>query len=267
MTAKFSGIEIRWYKLSISAGIGALYVIFSYVFLFYNNPMILAKIILSILMAYIAFTPKIIKIFFRSLMNFYIITFFIGGVSFGIAYFFNAVTIYEGGILYVEEFPVILVVIGSVISFILGKYITQFIKNKKNIEKLIYKIKIKLMEKEIELDALYDSGHNVSEPFTNYPVVIIEKKMLEQIIPEEIFIRINENKFDFDEKWKSRLRVIPISTVSNDKEILVGIKTDEFTVFNETEKQIKNVVVAICNKKLSKEGTFNALIGKNLLDH
>lgn len=266
MTARFCGIDARWYKLSIGSSIGAIYVILSYVFLFYNDPMILAKIVLSFLMVYVSFTPKNIKTFFRMLTYFYVITFFIGGISFGIAYFFNVVTIYDGGILYVEEFPVILVAVGSFVAFILGKYIVSFIKYKRKMEGAIYKIKIKIMEESLELKAFYDSGHNVREPFTNYPVVIIEKNILKGIIPNEIIKNIEEDNFEFNDKWKSRLRVIPISTVSNETSVLPGFKLDEFGIYIDSEeKEIKNVIIAMCDKKLSKDGSFNALLSSDII--
>lgn len=265
MTAKFSKIDFKWYKISIGASIGAIYVISSYIFLFYSSPMIIAKIILSVLMVCVSFRLKNKKIFFRTLTYFYIITFFIGGISFGIAYFFNVVTIYDEGILYVEEFPVIVVALSSLIALILGKYVITFIKSRRKIENLVYKIKVKIMEKNLEINALYDSGHSVNEPFTNYPVVIIEERTLENIIPSEILEKIKDNNFNFDDEWKSKLRVIPISTVSSEKEILAGFKTDEFIVYNEEkEKEIKNVIVAICNKKLSKDESYSALIGRDV---
>lgn len=266
MTARFCSMDVKWYKLSTGASIGAIYVIFSYVFLFYNNPMILAKIVLSFLMVYVSFIPKNIKTFFRMLTYFYIITFFIGGISFGIAYFFNVVTIYDGGILYVEEFPVILVAIGSLVAFILGKYIISFIKYRKKMEGSIYKIKIKIMGESLELNAFYDSGHNVREPFTNYPVVIIEKSVLRDIIPNKIIKNIENDSFDFNNEWKSRLRVIPVSTVSNEKNVLPGFKLDEFLIcIDSEEKEIKNVIVAICDKKLSKDDSFNVLLSSDII--
>lgn len=266
MTARFCGIDARWYKLSLGSSIGAIYVILSYVFLFYSDPMILAKIVLSFLMVYVSFIPKDIKMFFRVLMHFYIITFFIGGISFGIAYFFNVVTIYDSGILYVEEFPIILVAVGTLIAFISGKYVIAFIKYSRQMKGLIYKIKIKIMTNSIELNGFYDSGHNVHEPFTNYPVVIVEKNAIKNIVPEEVIKNIENDNFDFKDEWKSKLRVIPIATVTNGKTMLPGFKTDEFYVYIDgKEKIVKNVVVSICDKKLSKDGSFEALLSSDIL--
>jgi stage II sporulation protein GA (sporulation sigma-E factor processing peptidase) len=266
MTARFCSMDVKWYKLVIGASIGAIYVILSYILLFYTDPMIVPKIVLSILMVYVSFMPKNIKTFFRVLIHFYIITFFIGGISFGIAYFFNVVTIYDGGILYVEEFPVILVAVATLLAFTLGKYIITFIKYSRKMKGLVYRIKVKIMAKSIELNGFYDSGHSVHEPFTNYPVVIIEKNAIKDVVPEEVIKNIENDNFDFKDEWKSKLRVIPIATVTNGKTMLPGFKTDEFYVYIDgKEKIVKNVVVSICDKKLSKDGSFEALLSSDIL--
>lgn len=262
MTAKFCGIDFKWYKLSIGSTIGALYVILSYVFLFYNEPLIIAKILLSVAIVYFSFFPKRLKIFIRILLYFYSITFFIGGVSFGLAYFFNVVTVKEGGILYVEEFPVILVAIGSCFSYILGKYILSFIKQRKRLNQFVYKVEVKIFGKQMEFKALYDSGHNVKEPFTNYPVIIVEGEVVRDVISKEVYEKIKNGSEEIEEKIKSKVRIIPISTVSSDREVLVGFKTDECYVYENEEKiAVKNVIIAICDKRISKDGKFVGLIG------
>lgn len=262
MTAKFCGVDFQWYKLSIGSTIGALYVIFSYVFLFYNEPLIIVKILLSVTIVYFSFFPKRLKTFIRLLVYFYSITFFIGGISFGLAYFFNVVTVKEGGILYVEEFPVILVAIGSCFAYILGKYIIAFIKHRKKTDEFIYKLELKILGKQIEFDVLYDSGHNVKEPFTNYPVIIVEKDAIKDIISEATYEKIKNGSEEIEEKIKNKVRIIPISTVSSEREVLVGLKTDESYIYSGNKKMtVENAIIAICDKRLSKDGKFVGLMG------
>lgn len=266
VTAKFCGIEFKWYKLSIGAVIGAVYVIFSYIFLFYNEPFILGKVLLSVAIVYSSFFPREIKQFAKLLICFYAITFFIGGISFGLAYFFNVVTINEGGILYVEEFPVIFVAIGSCFAFIFGKYIVTFIKTRKRVKEFLYKLKVKLLGKQFEIDVLYDSGHNVREPFTNYPVIIVEKDAIRNIVSSDVYESIKLGNGEMPAEYKNKIRIVPISTISSDREILIGFKADECNICKtEGEESIKNAIIAICDKKLSKNGDYAGLIGKDTL--
>lgn len=266
MTAKLCGMEFKWYKLSIGAVIGAIYVIFSYVFLFYNEPLIFGKILLSIAIVYLSFFPREPKKFIKLLLYFYGITFFIGGISFGLAYFFNVVTINEGGILYVEEFPVVLVAIGSCFAFILGKYGIAFFYEYKRVKEILYKLRIGLFGKTIEINVIYDSGHSVREPFTNYPVAIVEKAAVGDIFLANIFDATKLGNMEIPDEFKCKMRIVPISTVSSDKEILIGFKADECSVIKDDgEKAVNNVIIAICDRKLSKDGSYAGLIGKDLL--
>lgn len=261
-TSKFSGVKSKWYKLGISAGIGAIYVIFSYIFGFYNEQLISLKIILAVVMVLVGFNIRGIKDFLKATVFFFGITFLIGGASFGLAFLLNFSMISEGGVLYVEEFPVLMIVLGTAVSIIIIKWIGVFLRNRLNLQELLYDVKIKLFDKEVLIKAFLDSGHNVKETITGYPVIIVEKEVMKELVPDEIIEKIHKNDFDFEEKWKKRLRIIPISTVSRDKEVVVGFLVDECVIhMKEEDKAIKKLIVASCDKKLSKDSKYTALMG------
>lgn len=261
-TSKFSGISSKWYRLMIGAIIGSIYVISSYIFGFYDKPFIGIKILLAFVMVVTSFKIKNIKEFFKLFVFFVGITFFIGGASFGLAFIANVSMISEGGVLYVEEFPVVMIALGSVLSFIIGKWILIFLKNKVKINQLLYDIEIKLFDKKIITTALLDSGHSVKESLTGYPVMILEKSMLKEIVPKEVIDKIEKNDFEFEEKFKRRFRIIPVSTVSSESNLLMGFKADECIIHMDVgSKYIKNLVVVGCDRKLDSEGKYFALMG------
>jgi len=158
ITSKLSGNQSKWYRLSIGAGIGALYVILSYIIGIYNSQIISTKILLSIVMVFSSFNIRKVNEFFKVFCFFLGITFFIGGASFGLAFFSNAVMISEGGILYVEEFPVLMIAIGSTVAIIIVKWTYIFLKRKINLKELLYNIDIKLFDKNISTVAFLDLG-------------------------------------------------------------------------------------------------------------
>ena len=171
----------------------------------------------------------------------------------------------EGGILYVEEFPIAMISLGIVFTIVVGKWMYIFLKSKLDMEELVYNIEIKLFDKRISTTAFLDSGHNAKERYTGYPVIILEKQKLKELIPNEIFEKIKVNNFEFDEKWKTRLRLIPVSTLSSLNDLLTGFKVDECVVhMNEEDKYINKIIVAGCDRKLDKEGRYFALMGNIL---
>lgn len=262
ITSKFSGVESKWYRFVVGAIVGAIYVISSYIVGFYDKPLIWAKIILSIVIVVVSFKMKNIKDFFKAILFFYSVTFFIGGVSFGLAYFLNVSMILEGGILYVDEFPIIMVALGTMLTVIIGKWMMILIKSKVNFEEILYEIEITLYDKSIKLIALMDSGNSAKEPITGNPVVIIENSFLYDLVPKDVLDKIEKDDFEVEDKWKKRIKLIPLSTVNSENKIMKGIKVDSLIVtVKEDKKCINNIVVVGCNKKLSKEGKYQALIG------
>lgn len=262
ITSKFSGVESKWYRFIGGAAVGAIYVISSYIVGFYNKPLIWSKIILSVVIVLVSFKMKNIKDFFKAILFFYSVTFFIGGVSFGLAYFLNVSMILDGGILYVDEFPIIMVALGTMLTIIIGKWIMILIKNKVKFEEILYEIEVTLYDKSIKLIALFDSGNNAKEPITGSPVLIIEKSALYKLVPKEILDKIEDDDFNIEDKWKKRVKLIPLSTVNSENKIMKGIKVDSLIVsIKEDEKYVNNIIVVGCNKKLSKEGKYQALIG------
>lgn len=266
VTSKFSGKQERWYRLIIGAIIGAMYVIASYIFSFYDRPLIVVKIFLAISMIVTSFKIKNIKEFFKLLIIFVGITFLIGGASFGLAFFANVSMISEGGVLYVEEFPILMITLGCIATFIIGKWLFILLKSKINLTNLLYNVEISFFDRKLYTTAFLDSGHKAREVFTGYPIIIVQRDKLEEIVPKEIFQRISKNDFEFDEKWKRRLRILPISTVNSKSDTLIGFKADNCIIHTESEdKYIKNLIVAVCNRTLDSENKYFALMG-NILE-
>ena len=94
--------------------------------------------------------------------------------------------------------------------------------------------------------------------------------MLEGILPQKIlnnlenilsgdFSRASE---EIQEKYISKLRCIPFSSLGKQNGMLVGIKADEIEVETEDEKRTSNnVIIGIYDKSLTKRGEYRALIG------
>ena len=79
--------KIRIIRMLISAAIGSIYAILSYMSVLEIFSNIILKVILSIAMIYIAFNPPNIKNCLKQLMIFYLTSFTFGGVAFALLYF------------------------------------------------------------------------------------------------------------------------------------------------------------------------------------
>ena len=121
---------------------------------------------------------------------------------------------------------------------------------------------------------MIDTGNLVKEPITNTPVVILESTLLEKALPTIILNNL-ENILSGDlsqipkeiqEKYISKLRCIPFSSLGKQNGMLLGIKADEIEVETEYEKKVSNnVIIGIYDKTLTKRGEYRALVGIELV--
>ena len=73
-------------RLCTANGITGIYAIISYINIIPIYSTLIAKIILSISMIYIAYFPKNIKLCFKELVLFYVVSFVFGGCAFALLY-------------------------------------------------------------------------------------------------------------------------------------------------------------------------------------
>ena len=135
---------------------------------------------------------------------------------------------------------------------------------------MVCSAKIIIDNKEVCIKAIIDTGNFFREPITKLPVIVVEKKMLINVIPECILNNLNNiiNGENIDlGKYISRIRLIPFTSLGKENGILLGIKVDRVLIQRE-EKIINasNVIVGIYNGILSKNGRYQGLIGLDLLE-
>lgn len=102
-------------RILFSSIIGSIYAIISYMSILEINSNILLKIILSIVMVYVALNSKNIKTFFKQYVIFYLTSFTFGGVAFFLLYFVKPQNILmEKGVL-IGTYPIKIILAGGVV--------------------------------------------------------------------------------------------------------------------------------------------------------
>ena len=266
--------KINNIRLLIGSIVGAVYTIFSYIYTFekYNN--IVLKILLSVVIIYIAFYPQTIKKMWKYILVFYLISFSFGGAAFALIYIVKPQDIIMKNGLFLGVYPFKMIVLGVMVVFGIVVVYIKLIRKKLKKEDMICDIEINIEGKKIKTNAMIDTGNLLKEPITNTPVVVVEKSLLNNIISDEIlnqvdkilggdFSNISEKTI---KKYISKLKVIPYSSLGKQNGMLLGINVNNIKVTkDETENVFKNVIVGIYNKSLTKRGEYRALIGMDLL--
>ena len=261
-------------RLLISSIIGAIYSIALYITNYKIYTSIFSKIILSIIMMYVAFKPSNLKKLFKQVLILYLTSFVFGGVALNLIYFLKPENISIKNGLFTGEYALKVIMLGALVALIIVKISIKIIKSKITTKDMYCKIKMKINEKQIETNAMIDTGNLVKEPITNTPVVIVESSLLEGIIPKEILNNLenilcgnlNNIPQEIQEEYFTKLRCIPFSSLGKENGMLVGIKIPEIIAQNEEEeKKTSNIIIGIYDKSLTKRGEYRALIGVELI--
>ncbi|AAM24840.1 sporulation protein [Caldanaerobacter subterraneus subsp. yonseiensis KB-1] len=240
LTQRFSRKYSTPFKLLLGAFIGA-----GYVLIFFLTPYsffreFLAKFLLSLLIIYMAFSPETLKEFFRILSVFYLVSFAMGGTIFALLY---AVKGRETALPVGIGFAALLL-------FLNWDYVVKKAKQ----DKMKYEIYIEIFGKKVKTYGFVDTGNKLFDPLSNLPVVVVAYSSVKSLLPYDLEEFVAEGKIDFgkvleiikDEKWHSRIGIIPFSGVGT-KGLLLGIRPDRLII---NGKEIKDVMLGISTDKM-----------------
>lgn len=267
-------IKVKKIRLILSSIIGAIYSIILYIseMQLYNS--IISKIILSIIMVYVAFNSQNIKKLCKQIIIFYLTSFVFGGVALYFINFINPQDILIKNGIIASQYVLQVILLGAIVAFIVIKISFRIIKTKINPKDMYCNVKIKINGKLIETKAMIDTGNLVKEPITNTPVIIVERSILYDTLPKEILNNLenilsgnlDEIPKEIQQNYISKLKCIPFSSLGKQNGMLVGIRADKIEIVKEDENKNSNdVIVGIYDKSLTKRGEYRALIGMELI--
>lgn len=192
--------------------LGALLGGISSLLIFWENAgalMTLIKAIVSFVMVLISFKFVSLKKFIKNTLWLFLISFIFGGLMLAVYLGLGVdALIYTNGIVYFDINMTFLVVC-SVLAYCAVSLIAHFTDKKapKNKE---YYVTVSNGGKSVSCTALMDTGNNLREPFSGYPVITADKSVFGEL-------------FRDDEKF----RLIPISTVGGEG-LLKALRPDSF---------------------------------------
>lgn len=254
----------------ISSSIGAVYAIIIYTshIEIYSN--IFLKIMLSLVIVYIAFKPQNTKSLLKHLIIFYLTSFTFGGVAFALLYFVRPQDILLQNGALIGTYPIKMILIGGIVGFVIITISFKNIKGKLKREDIYCNVKLNVEEKTKIITALIDTGNFLKDPITKIPVIVAERESLKELFPDEILLNtskiINGGSIDLGE-YASKVRVIPFKSLGKDNGLLLGIKIDEaYIEYQDNVYEIKNVIIGIYNGILSRNRKYVGLVGLDVIN-
>lgn len=266
--------KIKWLRIILAGSLGAIYSIMTYISTLQIYSNLILKIILSIIIIYIAYNPQTVKQLWKSVLIFYLTSFVFGGAAFALIYIVKPQEILMKNGIFLGTYPLKTVILAAVVAFIILITAFSIVKSKLNKKDMFCEIEVELNNKIMEIKAMIDTGNLLKEPITNTPVIILEHTLMYDCMPKEILNNL-ENILggDFEQipeqikqEYIAKLKLIPFSSLGKQNGMLVGIKAQKVKIiYEEQEKEHENIIIGIYNKSLTKRGEYRALIGLELL--
>lgn len=266
--------KIRHLRLIMASLLGAIYSVVAYMKILEIYSNIVLKILLSVIIVYIAYNPQTVKKLWKTLVMFYLVSFVFGGVAFSLIYIIKPQDIIMKNGLFLGTYPLKTIILGAIVAFAIIIIAVKIIRKKFTTKDIICDIEIMLNNKKINTKALIDTGNMLKEPITNTPVVVVEKILLYECIPKEILNNINQiiggdlEKIpqQIQSQYISKLKLIPFSSLGKQNGMLLGIKVKQIKIIKESEEITKeNIIVGIYQQSLTKNGEYQALMGMEFI--
>lgn len=278
-TGKILRYNTKMWKILLGASIGAVYAVLMLflpgISLFYTSA---CKMLLSVLIVAVTYTPKRIKPFFKALVCFYFVTFVFAGLALAVLMVWGQSSFQKNGVFYFSWVsPVKYFIPVVILGYALVKLFLEIIRRRASEGTELVDLYISFDGNGRWMPALVDTGNELRDPLSGAPVVIVEIRELIGILPENIRNALADKGSDDIAKvqcelqaagWLNRFRLVPYKSLGCDNGMMPGLKPDyiEISGGGRDEKlETKEVIVCFYNSKLSEENNYHALLGPDLV--
>lgn len=253
-TAIIAKVKIKPFRFLLSSTFGGVYTIATYIIPISQFQNIVLKILVSIIIAKIAFNPPKVKAWIKEIILFYLVSFTFGGAAFMLLYFIP---------------PLKATLIGGALGSIIIISVAIIIKDRISKKAMLCEIEIFYQGKTEKIKSMIDTGNLLQEPITKEDVIIVEKSSLKNLVDNDVLDNIDNivsgkwlNSTDI---YNYKFKIIPFSSLGNEHGILLGFKPDYVRVIDEEETIRSDTIIGIYDGKLSKSNLYSSLVGVNIL--
>lgn len=224
-------IKIKQIRIIFSSLLGGIYSILSFaqILEIYSN--FVFKIMISIVMIYIAFDSRSVKQLLKQIILFYLVSFAFGGCAFCLLYFIKPQDILiQNGVLR-GTYPLKIALLGGIVGFVVVNIAFKIVKGRISKKDMFCDIEIFFRGKSTKIHAMIDTGNMLKDPISGIPVIVVEKQKLEKVIPVAIIDNLNsmlgggkENELTQEEKeYLPKFRVIPFTSLGKQNRVITRI--------------------------------------------
>lgn len=274
-------LRISWWRLILSALVGALYVVMMFVPELSFMYTFLIKFGLSVVMLWIAFGFGSLQSYLRTMGAFYIINFAAAGGIVGIHYLLQSSSEIWNGIMFtasgghayglkigfwfvIAVFPLVLICFKAVQSSRIRR---------EQLETYIGEVVVEIDGVSVSCPGLLDTGNRLCDPLTRIPVMVMESTLWEGHLPAAWKGRLTQDGADRllletdgqSFAWQDRMRLVPYRGINRGSSFMLALKPDLVTIkLGEDTFYSKRVLIGLDGGTLSGDGAYRAIIHPDL---
>ena len=226
-TGRFAGIDIKPLRIVLSGVISGIYS-FSFFFPAYGLTSMPGKLIMSVVISWIAMGGKTARRIALNSLIFLCTTFFFGGITIAILNFTGWKGVSDPGGIYISLKAYIIVTLAGCAAAFLVNEIIKLIRIKRLKVNTDVEVEVNIGDKKQNYNGFIDSGNLLKEPISGKPVVIASSDIINELLSEE--------------ERKQRYTIIPFRSVGVSNGIMEGYRMDSITVMG---KNIRSPVFAV----------------------
>lgn len=247
------GIKHNAVRFLASSAFGG---VFSLVIFVENIPdflNVIIKILFLTVMVCTAFKIKKFSEFLRDFAAFFLCNFAFAGIMLAITVFASPqAAIYKNGVVYFD-ISIFTLVAASAVCYVILSLVSKFVRSRM-VHNLLYDISVSYSGKTVGGKALLDTGNSLRDSFSGKPVIIAEKRFIENIVPPDCDITQMKN-----------FRLIPYSTISTGGALPAFLADEIRVVFEGKNIALTDVYVALTDKKIV-SSDYSVLLGAPFLE-
>ncbi|RXT15015.1 sigma-E processing peptidase SpoIIGA [Ammoniphilus sp. CFH 90114] len=280
-TAFVLKLKPRWYRLGLGAAIGATYTLV--IFFPYINGLFtfFTKLLFSALMVFCTFGYHRIGAFLQRILCFYMVAFVLGGGLLGLHFFLQTESEILSGIVFTQTGGLgtsitwgFILIAFPCLWWLSGRALRQL---KENNRKATFYVELEVFinEQAIACRGLIDTGNQLYEPITRWPVTIMDLNLFKEVLPEKLYATVKDKKDlsshdifpDVEDDWLQKVRIIPYRSVSRGMDLLLALRPDKVRLIQDGEiYETKRVLIGLNPVPLSSDGSYQAIVHPQFID-
>ncbi len=166
-----------------------------------------------------------------------------------------------------------------VVFFIVIIWFRMVVSSKRSIERIetcLAEVKVRIEDKTVLCTGLVDTGNQLKDPLTRWPVMVMEASLWDQVLPGDFLHKLAAEQADnlimewSDEElfpWRDRLRLVPYRGINKGSQFMIALKPDEVSITREGRMMTtKRVLIGLDGGRLSAELAYRAIIHPALIE-